>query len=236
MRAVLLAAGLGNRLQHHTADTPKPLVTIGGRPLVSYTLHALQQAGVTHLTAVTGHRAPIVRAALKTLSPIPLTFRHNPHYQDGQSLSLAAARDTCNNQNFLLVMSDHLLAPALLTTLARTNPRDGVAVALDTTPRDPHYTAEATRVTLQNNHITHIGKNLPHFHALDAGAFHCSPAIWEALDQSPPDTTLSTILQALAKQNRLYPAHITGHFWYDVDTPEDHHAAETLLRTQPQTR
>ena len=54
-KAVLLAAGLGSRLRPLTLTTPKCLVEIGGRPLLSYWLDALAAAGVEEALINTHH-------------------------------------------------------------------------------------------------------------------------------------------------------------------------------------
>ena len=46
MKAVILAGGEGTRLRPLTLRTPKPLVRVGGRALIDYTLDALARAGV----------------------------------------------------------------------------------------------------------------------------------------------------------------------------------------------
>jgi MurNAc alpha-1-phosphate uridylyltransferase len=46
MRAMLLAAGRGERMRPLTDNTPKPLLEVGGKALIEYHLAALQQAGV----------------------------------------------------------------------------------------------------------------------------------------------------------------------------------------------
>jgi len=53
--AVLLAAGLGRRLQPYTDTTPKPLLVHRGKPTLDYLLDSLQQAGITHVILVTHH-------------------------------------------------------------------------------------------------------------------------------------------------------------------------------------
>ena len=45
MKAMILAAGKGERLRPLTLHTPKPLVRAGGVPLIEYQLQALRQAG-----------------------------------------------------------------------------------------------------------------------------------------------------------------------------------------------
>lgn len=49
-QAMILAAGKGTRLRPLTLETPKPLVEVGGQPLIVWHIKALQAAGVTDIT------------------------------------------------------------------------------------------------------------------------------------------------------------------------------------------
>ena len=49
-QAMILAAGKGTRLRPLTLETPKPLVEVGGQPLIVWQIKALQAAGVTDIT------------------------------------------------------------------------------------------------------------------------------------------------------------------------------------------
>ncbi|MBK51104.1 MAG: mannose-1-phosphate guanylyltransferase [Gammaproteobacteria bacterium] len=49
MRAMILAAGLGTRMQPLTANLPKPLLEVGGKTLIQHQIHRLRDAGVTEL-------------------------------------------------------------------------------------------------------------------------------------------------------------------------------------------
>lgn len=60
--AVLLAAGQGKRMQ---SDLPKVLHQACGRPLVEYVLDAARAAGVRRLVVIVGHKAELVRDALR---------------------------------------------------------------------------------------------------------------------------------------------------------------------------
>lgn len=55
MKAMILAAGFGKRLQPLTLTTPKPLVEAGGKPLIIYHIERLAQAGVKELVINTGY-------------------------------------------------------------------------------------------------------------------------------------------------------------------------------------
>jgi MurNAc alpha-1-phosphate uridylyltransferase len=49
MKAMILAAGRGERMRPLTDRVPKPLLMVRGRPLIEYHLHALRQAGITDI-------------------------------------------------------------------------------------------------------------------------------------------------------------------------------------------
>lgn len=54
---MVLAAGEGRRLRPWTADTPKPLLSVGGRPLLAHTLHWLERQGFGRIVLNTHHLA-----------------------------------------------------------------------------------------------------------------------------------------------------------------------------------
>lgn len=239
-RAVVLAAGDGGRLGPHTAETPKPLVQLAGRPIIAYTLDALAAAGVSEAVVVTGYREAQLRATLapRAAGQPQLEFVSNPRYMDQASLSLRAARAACGDAPFLLVMSDHILSAALVRRLlaaaCATDDAAASLIAADfTSGHAPEYVDEATRLVIAaDGRVTAIGKALAPWHALDTGAFYLAPAAWEAIDAVPEDCELSVVFSELARRGLLLAADIRGAFWYDVDTPADLAAAAAALAAQ----
>ncbi len=55
MKAMILAAGRGERMRPLTDATPKPLLRIGGQTLIEHHIHALTQAGITELVINHAH-------------------------------------------------------------------------------------------------------------------------------------------------------------------------------------
>ena len=60
MRAIILAAGVGKRLQTITDHRPKCLIQISGKTLLERTLTALGAAGVTEAVVVIGYRGDMI--------------------------------------------------------------------------------------------------------------------------------------------------------------------------------
>ena len=64
MKALILAAGLGERMRPLTNTTPKPLLTAGGKPLIAWHLERLAAIGVTDVVVNTSWLAPQFPQAL----------------------------------------------------------------------------------------------------------------------------------------------------------------------------
>lgn len=61
MKAIIPVAGRGTRLWPHTLTTPKPLLRVGGRPVMSYILDDLQELGIHEIVFIVGYLRNVVR-------------------------------------------------------------------------------------------------------------------------------------------------------------------------------
>src|SRR4051812_40566974 len=64
MKAIIPLAGKGTRLRPHTHITPKPLLQVGGRPVMSYILDDLLELGVEEIVFVVGYLGDTIRSYL----------------------------------------------------------------------------------------------------------------------------------------------------------------------------
>jgi choline kinase len=111
MKAVILAAGMGSRLAPHTNDRPKPLVPVGGRPLLIRTLDRLAEVGITggDVIVVGGYREDVLRATLAREGR-RVTVVNNPLYDSWNNwYSLYVAREAIGNDGLLQIDGDVLL-------------------------------------------------------------------------------------------------------------------------------
>jgi NDP-sugar pyrophosphorylase family protein len=77
-RAVVMAAGIGSRLQPLTDDYAKPVLPIDGRPVLATLLRELASAGIRHVALVTGHHAVQVERLAGDGSAFGLDVRSAP--------------------------------------------------------------------------------------------------------------------------------------------------------------
>ena len=74
VHAFILAAGMGKRLRPYTDSIPKPMVAVGGQPIIDRTIDKLIEAGVTQVTINTHYMADILEAHLRKRKDIEITF------------------------------------------------------------------------------------------------------------------------------------------------------------------
>ena len=60
-KAVVLAAGRGTRMRELTAELPKPMIQVRGRPVLEHIIEGLAQAGARAFLIVVGYRADVVQ-------------------------------------------------------------------------------------------------------------------------------------------------------------------------------
>tara|TARA_Y100000590_G_scaffold317196_1_gene358761 strand:+ start:187 stop:615 length:429 start_codon:yes stop_codon:yes gene_type:complete len=131
-------------------------------------------------------------------------------------------------------MCDHAFSTGLILELLQSAAAQPLGrtcrVAADSSARPEAYVEEATKLAIASTgFVTAIGKELADWDALDAGAFICSPVVWEAVAAAPKDCGLSVIMALLARDGCLGTVDVSGHFWYDIDTATDLKEAERLL-------
>lgn len=93
-RAIIMAAGLGNRMHPITLTTPKPLVKVNGVRMIDTVIRGLHQNGIHEIYVVVGYLKEQF-AELETVYP-GLALIENPYF------------DTCNNISSLYVARDHI--------------------------------------------------------------------------------------------------------------------------------
>ena len=93
-RAVILAAGIGKRMNPVTLRTPKPLVKVNGARMIDTIIRALYHNGITEIYIVVGYLKEQFSEVLKEYQGI--TLIENPYYA------------TCNNISSLYVARDYL--------------------------------------------------------------------------------------------------------------------------------
>lgn len=232
-KAVILAAGRGTRMGAHTADTPKAMLLVRGRPMLEYVLEGLASVGVERFLIVTGYRREMVEEYFAHWR-LPVEFREQAPI-DGTGSAARLAREFAAEDPFLLTFADILCPPAAYTLCASTltDHPDTVAVLGVKDVDDPW---QGAAVYEEQGVVSRVVEKPPQGTSAtrwnSAGLYSMSPGVFPYLDRlekSPRGeyelTSIFTMMLEEKREVRISP--ILG-AWRDVGRPEDLAAAEAL--------
>jgi choline kinase len=117
MKAIILAAGVGERMGSAAGGRPKCLLEMDGSSLLARHIRLLRAHGIAEVSVVTGFAAELVAAELTRAGPAATL--HNPDYRAGSVVSLWSARAVLSGGDDVLLMdADVLYHPRVLAELA----------------------------------------------------------------------------------------------------------------------
>ncbi|MFQ5864775.1 MAG: NTP transferase domain-containing protein [bacterium] len=231
-KAVIIAAGNGSRLQGYQNGKPKPLVKVGGVPLLKRVILSAKRIGVTEFVIVLGYQAARIRKTIKAQKlGVKITWVRNLEWRKPNGISVLKAEKFVDDK-FFLFMSDHVFDQNILQRLKNVNLRKGCGLlCVDYRLNQIPNLDDATKVRTENNRLVDLGKSLTDFNAIDVGIFVCTPQLFDALRQSQikGDYSLSGGIRVLSQEGRMCTFDIGDHFWLDVDTKPDVKHAERIL-------
>ncbi|MEN9726508.1 MAG: hypothetical protein RL434_874 [Pseudomonadota bacterium] len=230
MRAVMLAAGVGNRLGD-VGNRPKSLLTFGRRSLLQRHLENLADNGITRLTLCVGYEAGQIEAHVRD-APLPVDCVLNPDYRRGSVRSLwTVGHALASGEDVLLMDADVLYAPALLTRLVRSAHANCFLLDEDFTPGD-----EPVKICVRDGEIVEFRKKPDPAISFDfcgesVGFFKFSADCAQALvarcqryiDDKRDDEAYEEVLRdlILARSHALGFERTERMPWLEIDFPED---------------
>ena len=235
LKAVILAAGVGNRLRSVTND-PKCLLNINGAPLLERYVEALDNLGISDIVLVIGYKKEKIIEFVKECNfQGNIKFIENPDFTKGSILSLFRARNELNG-NVILMDSDVYFEIEILAKLIDTSQENLVAV--DTTCRS---FGEEMMVGATNERILDMARALSGkfniigegvgFYKLNKQACEeLKRILEEQVKLGKNDRGYEDILPLLFQRVHFKPMIVDGLKWTEIDFKEDIYQAENLSK------
>lgn len=113
MKALVLAAGRGTRMKELTADRPKPMVLLAGKPILEHILLGLREAGATEFVVITGYRAEVLESYFGDGRPWGVSIQYRrQETQNGNAKAIQLAEEAIGQEPFFLTFGDIILHPS----------------------------------------------------------------------------------------------------------------------------
>ncbi len=235
MKAVVLAAGMGTRMGALTTSTPKPLLPVGGEPLLAHTLRHLSAAGVDWV-AVNLHFMPeAIRAAIGDGSG----FGVHVHYTYEEVLLgtagtvRALAPLLAGEEATLVLYGDLLLDQDLGVLLARHREKRADATLLlhqRVGSNSLVRTDDEMRITGFIERPTEEERRASPFPWVNSGVAVVGPALLAAIPPDPPRDFPRDVYAPNVERLRLFGVPLTG-YRCAIDSPERLAQADEAVRS-----
>lgn len=240
MKAVILAGGLGTRLSEATNLIPKPMVEIGGKPILWHIMKTYSHYGIDEFIICCGYKQYVIKEYFANY------FRHNcdmtvdmsnnsikilnNHSESWKVTMIDTGLNTMTggrikriqqyveNERFLLTYGDGVADIDVLDTLRFHEESNGI---LTLTAYKPTGKFGALELDIETNKVKSF-KEKPDGDRnwINAGYFICEPAVFDYITEGDNTIFERKPLENIAKDGKMR-AYLHKGFWKPMDTLRD---------------
>ena len=155
MKAIIVAAGMGRRLNPYTDDRPKCMVPVAGKPILQRQVDALRAHGVDDVIVVRGYLGDRITVD-------GLRFYENPRFRENNILASLMYAASELDEEFVFSYSDIVFHPDVVGTLMAT--KGEAALVIDRQwmrayeGRTEHPVPEAELASVEGGRVMRVGK------------------------------------------------------------------------------
>jgi NDP-sugar pyrophosphorylase family protein len=232
MKAMVLCAGFGTRLGALTQETPKPMLTLGGRPILDYVLRHLVRHGFDDIVVNLHFRPDVIRAYCGDGSRFGVRVRYSfeeeplgtagavrkvaDHFRDGPFL--VQYGDVLTTEDFGALLSAHAKHGALATILTHQRAKSNSVVVVGENGQVERFlerpSEEERRGVLSDR--------------VFSGVLVGTPELLEMIPACGPSDFPRDVFPAVVSTSRLFAVPLTG-YRCAIDSPERLASAQAAL-------
>jgi len=235
LKVVILAGGLGTRMREETEFRPKPMVEVGGKPVLWHIMKIFATQGATDFVILTGYKGEMIKRFFYDYSMLNLDFKvtlgdaasieyYGAPEEDGWTVTVVdtgqlsltgqrilGAQKYLNGEPFFLTYGDGV-ANVNLAELKKSHASSGATLTVTTARPQSRFGVIAMKNESLVDHFVEkpAGKEL-----INIGYMMASPQIFDFLE---PDGSLEDGPLARMAQEGVLGAHFHQGFWQPMDT------------------
>lgn len=222
MKAVILAAGRGNRLEPLTGDTPKCMLPLAGKPILEHVLKAVRKAGIREVVLVVGYKEEKIREHFGEGSNFGIKIGYiSQKKQLGTAHAIGKVEQV---KDFLVLNGDTLISSACVEDVLSAHSA-GMPSAATLGLRKVEEPSSYGVVRLKNSRVVEIIEK-PKEHVLNlanAGIYAFSPKIFEAIRKTKKsergEYEITSSIGILIKEGEVVRGAMIKGLWSDIGNP-----------------
>lgn len=219
---ILMAGGLGKRLSPLTDDIPKPLLNIGGKPILETIIASFQESGFHKITLSVNYKSQLIKDHFGNGSSFGVEIDYLDEEKPlGTCGALAAIKkkitDSC------IVMNGDVLTKVNFSSLLDFHLENNSEATMGV--RDYDFRVPYGVVNAKDGQILSIDEKPVQRFSVSAGIYVLSPS---ALDLIPVNESydMPTLFGSLIGKGRKTLAYTINDYWIDIGKMEDFHRAQ----------
>jgi len=221
--AFILGAGLGTRLRPLTENMPKPLLEIGGRPIITYAMEHLRAMGVRRFIVNTHYCAEKYAEAFpeNNWEGIPITFRHEPVLLDTAG-GIKNIEDLIADDERIIVYNGDIITNMPVELLIRKHFELKASVTLSLRSTGPLLNVNIDKEGFVCD-MRHILKNQGARKCLFAGIYIVEKSFLQRLEAGKIESIVLPLVEMIKENPRSVGGIVIDDgCWYDLGTVDEY--------------
>ncbi|MFB6229428.1 MAG: sugar phosphate nucleotidyltransferase [Halobacteriales archaeon] len=217
MKAVILAAGEGQRLEPLTDTRPKPMLPVANRPLLEHVVESVVAAGIDEIVLVVGYKRERIQSHFGNGDDWGIDIEYAIQEKQLGTGHAVLQTEHLIDDTFLVLNGDRIIDPSIVERAANAED-DGETLLAVTRTKDPSGLGV---VETEGERMTGVTEKPPE-HAItsevvNAGVYRFEPDVFDAIrnTDTPGELTITATLDRLAATETVRVLRYRG-AWLDV--------------------
>ncbi len=237
MKAIILAAGRGMRLNGGRSGIPKSMELIGNQSIIHYQIEQCLKLGINKFVVVVGfEKVTLTQHVLKIVNSSQVHFIENPLYESTNTLYSLYLAGKYFSEDFIYFNADVFFHPELLRKIVNEDNLTELLI------EKKKCGEEEVKVAIENNRIIEINKQVDpekaagEFIGIGKFAKHDLPAFFEALEMGAlggqHNNYFEYAVNMICSFSHLYPVYTDDLPCIEIDFQEDLQKARDFIYPQ----
>jgi glucose-1-phosphate cytidylyltransferase len=249
MKVLILAGGLGSRLSEETVLKPKPMVEIGGRPILWHIMKIYSHYGYNDFIILCGYKGYVIKEYFAnyyrhhsdmTIDMAANATTYHKNHAEPWKVTLIdtgletmtggrikRVQDYVGNEPFMLTYGDGV-SNVNINELVQFHKQHGKSITM--TAVQPEGRFGSLQIDANNQVTSFQEKPKGDGHWINAGFFVCQPEVFNYIADGDPTVFERKPLENLAKEGQLLTFKHQG-FWKPMDTLRDKTQLEEMIES-----